>query len=62
MITFDPQPPGTDKVGIKTTYFDLVDLVTGDSQSSFTALGVKDFKNKLVGFGADGAAVNSGKK
>ena len=47
-ITFDPSPPGTDKIGIKISYLSLEDLHDADA--------------KLVGFGSDGALVNAGKK
>ena len=70
VITFDPTPPGTDKVSIKITYMDLADLSDAGSRNilkciknSFSSIiGIDNFMQKLVGFGSDGAAVNSGKK
>ena len=69
VLTFDPTPPGTDKVDINLTYLNLADLANANShgvlqsiRESFEQIGVENFLKKLVGFGSDGASVNSGKK
>jgi hypothetical protein len=69
VITFDPSPPGTDRVGVKVSYLDLADLHGADAKSVLECIkaSVKsvygdEFMPKLVGFGSDGASVNTGKK
>ena len=68
VITFDPSPAGSDKIGIKITFLELADLSNADAsgvlksiKTSFEKLGIDDMR-KLVGFGSDGASVNAGKK
>ena len=69
ILTFEPVPPGSEEIEIKTTFIDLADLKAGDSHSvlncikkSFNDIGIENIFDKLVGFGSDGASVNSGKK
>ena len=69
VLTFDPMPVGTNKVEIKLTYLNLADIknanpsgVLASIRESFKEIGIDDFMKKLVGFGADGASVNSGNK
>ena len=69
-ITFDPSPPGTDKIGIKMSYLSLEDLHEADAKNVLACkkiwgksiLDREDFMAKLVGFGSDGASVNASKK
>ena len=68
-ITFNPSPAGTDKIGAKVSYLDLADLHGADANSILKCIkaSVKcvygdEFMPKLVGFGSDGASVNTGKK
>ena len=65
VITFDPSPAGSDKIGIKITFLELADLSNADAsgvlksiKTSFEKLGIDDMR-KLVGFGSDGASVNA---
>ena len=69
-ITFDPSPPGTDKIGIKISYLSLEDLHGADAKNVLACiknsvksiLDSEDFMTKVVGFGSDGASVNASKK
>ena len=68
-IHFNPSPEGSDQVKIVTSYVDLVDLKNANSRgiieginNAFEGIGVSNYMEKLVGFGSDGASVNSGKK
>ena len=68
-ITFNPSPPGTDKIGAKVSYLDLADLHGADANSVLKSIKVSvksvygdEFMPKLVGFGSDGASVNTRKK
>ena len=68
VITFNPLREGSDSISVDITFFDLVDLKTADAngiveaiKTSFEDVNI-DYLQKLVGFGADGASVNSGTK
>ena len=67
----DKNPPASDKVKVVSSFLNLADLKTGKAEGvvksirgSFQNIGVSEdsFEEKLIGFAADGAAVNSGHK
>ena len=69
VVFFEPTPPGRDRVKVTTSYVRLVFMESADARGviscideAFKSIGIANFKEKLVGFGADGASVNQGKK
>ena len=69
VVTFDPSPLGSNKIGVNISFLSIVDLKAADSngilesiEHAFENIGVEDWFAKLIGFGSDGASVNTGKK
>ena len=67
----DKNLPGSDNVKVVSSFLNLADLKTGKAEGvvesikgSFRNIGITEgiLEEKLIGFAADGAAVNSGKK
>ena len=69
VVTFDPSPLGSNKIGVNISFLLIVDLKAADSngilesmEHAFENIGMEDWCAKLIGFGSDGASVNTGKK
>ena len=69
VMHFDSKPDNKDTVQVITSFLRLADLRTGNAdgiveaiRDSLDYIGVTDVDSKLVGFYADGAAVNRGDK
>ena len=68
VLYFDPTPPGSDTIKVQVRFLTLAEMKAGDAdgvieqlQGAFQELDI-DYNNKLIGFGSDGAAINSGKR
>ena len=68
-LHFDSNPPGSEKVKIDVNLVKMVYLKSAEAigvvqsiEHAFSSIGVENFYQKLVGFGADGASVNRGDK
>ena len=66
---FNPTPLKTNKIKVEIIYLDLANLVTADAKGiiciidfSFGSTSLENWHSKLVGYGSDGALVDSGKK
>ncbi|XP_065667866.1 zinc finger protein 862-like [Hydra vulgaris] len=69
IISFDPTPIGKTEICVECSFLFISDLEHGTSEGVFNknsqsleSEGIENFKTKLVGFGADGAAVNRGSR
>ncbi|XP_065671716.1 zinc finger protein 862-like [Hydra vulgaris] len=69
IISFDPTPIGKTEICVECSFLSICDLEHGTSEGVFNKIsqsleseGIENFKTKLVGFGADGAAVNRGSR
>lgn len=69
VVTFNPNPTGKSEVCVECDFLSLSDVEYGTSQGVFNTIKeslenieIQNCNKKLVGFGADGASVNSGGK
>nr|XP_047129394.1 E3 SUMO-protein ligase KIAA1586-like [Hydra vulgaris] len=69
IISFDPTPIGKTEISVECSFLSIFDLEYGTSEGVFNKISqsldsecTKNYKTKLVGFGADGASVNRGNR